>query len=82
MDAKIPTIVFFALGVLMVVFNQQTCKLFKWIDKKIWNDERRRKFPEYGGNVPTPKVFIILGLSWIISAIVIWFTLKHSGAVH
>jgi hypothetical protein len=77
MDAKIPTIVFGVFGVLIVIFNKQTCRLIQWLDKKIWNEERRKKFPGHGGNVnPTPSGVIILGLSWIISAVVIWFTIK------
>jgi hypothetical protein len=77
MDAKIPTVLLCVLGVLIVIFNKQTCRLIQWLDKKIWNEERRKEFPGHGGKVnPTPKGVIILGLSWIISAVVIWFTLK------
>jgi hypothetical protein len=77
MDAKVPTIMFGALGILIVIFNKQTCQLIQWLDKKIWNEERRKKFSGHGGNVnPTSRGVIVLGLSWIISAFVIWFTIK------
>jgi hypothetical protein len=66
-----------ALGVIFIVFTNQVVIAIRWLDKTIWNEKRRRQFPGHGGNVnPTPFGVRLLGASWIVSAVVIWFTVK------
>jgi hypothetical protein len=74
MSSKPFAVLVLALAVIFIVFNRQAADFIRWLDKTIWNEERRRKFPGYGGNVdPKPWHMIVLGVSWIPVAIILWF---------
>jgi hypothetical protein len=76
MTEKILTIILFIFGLIFLIFNKQSAAAIRWVDKAVWNEKRRRLFPGHGGiKVPRWGV-VLLGTSWIISALVIWFTSK------
>jgi hypothetical protein len=75
MTEKILTIMLFILGVIFLIFNKQSAAAIQWVDKTVWNEKRRCQFPRHGGiKVPRWGV-MLLGVSWIISALVIWLTI-------
>jgi hypothetical protein len=78
MDTKIPAIVFLVLGVIFIVFSKLILVGIQWVDKKIWNEERRKQFPGHGGKSAgyKPWMVMVLGVSWIACAIFFWFTSK------
>jgi hypothetical protein len=76
MHSKIPAIIFLVLGIIFIVFNKQIIVGIRWLDKTIWNEERRRRFPGHGGNNYAPWMAMLLGTSWIACAIFFWFTSK------
>jgi len=77
MHSKIPAIVFLALGLSFIVFSKLAAAGICWLDKTIWNEERRKRFPGHGGIVkPTPGGIRVIGASWIACGIFFWFTSK------
>ncbi|MGA2801365.1 MAG: hypothetical protein ABSE97_03195 [Verrucomicrobiota bacterium] len=76
MNAKTPAIVFLVLGIIFIVFSKLILVGFKWLEKKIWNEERRKQFPAYGSKSRDykPWMVVVLGVSWIACAIFFWFT--------
>ena len=75
MHSKIPAIIFLVLGASFIVFSKPVADGVRWLDKTIWNEERRKRYPGHGGNVnPTPKGAMIIGASWIVCGIIFWFT--------
>lgn len=73
MNTKLPAIIFFALGIIFIVFNKLILAGFQWMNNKIWNEKRRKQFPGFGGKEYRPLAVIVLGLSWIACAIFFWF---------
>jgi len=76
MDSKIPAIVFLVLGMIFIIFSRPILVGVQWLDKKIWNEERRKQFPGHGGNEYKPWMVMLLGISWIACAIFFWLTSK------
>jgi hypothetical protein len=76
MNSKIPSLIFLVLGILIIVFNKQVLVGVHWLDKTIWNEERRKRFPGHGGNNYSPWMIILLGASGIACGIFFWFTSK------
>ncbi|HEY5042270.1 MAG TPA: hypothetical protein VIK53_09725 [Verrucomicrobiae bacterium] len=76
MDSKIPAIVFLVLGMIFIIFSRPILVGIQWLDKKIWNEVRRKQFPGYGGNEYKPWMVMLLGISWIACAIFFWLTSK------
>ena len=76
MNAKIPAIIFLVLGVIIIAFNKLVLAGIQWLDKKIWNEKRRKQFPGHGGNEYKPWMVILLGASGVACAIFFWFTSK------
>jgi hypothetical protein len=74
MSSKPFAVLALALALVFIVFNHQVAGFIRWLDKTIWNEERRRRFPGHGGNVdPKPWQVILLGLSCIPVALILWF---------
>ena len=76
MNTKTPAIVFLVLGIIFIVFSKPILVGFKWVEKKIWNEEKRKQFPAYESRDYKPWMFMVLGVSWIACAIFFWFTSK------
>lgn len=78
MDTKIPAIIFLVLGIIFIVFSKLILVGIQWLDKKIWNETRRKQFPGHGGKSSgyKPWMVAVLGVSWIACAIFFWFTSK------
>ena len=76
MHSNFPAIVFLLLGVTFIAFNKLVIAGIHWLDRAIWNEERRRRFPGHGGNQYAPWMAVLLGASWIACAIFFWFTSK------
>jgi hypothetical protein len=79
MNTKTPAIIFLVLGIIFIVFSKLISVGILWLDKKIWNEERRKKFPGHGGLKSSeckPWMVMLLGVSWIACAIFFWFTSK------
>jgi hypothetical protein len=78
MRSNIPAIIFLVLGIIFIVFSKLILLRIQWLDKTIWDEERRKQFPEYGGKSSEykPWMVMVLGVSWIACAIFFWFTLK------
>jgi hypothetical protein len=76
MNTKSPAIVFLVLGLAFIVFNRLILVGIQWLDKKTWNEEKRRRFPGHGGKSSEYKLwmFVFLGISWIACAVFFWFT--------
>ena len=78
MNTKTPAIAFLVLGIIFVVFSEHILVAMRWLDKKIWTEKRRTQFPGHGGTSTNykPWMVIVLGISWIVSAILIWLISK------
>jgi hypothetical protein len=78
MSPKPFAIVVLVLSLIFIIFNRHVANCIRWLDRTIWNEERRRRFPGHGGNVdPKPWQIVVLGLSWIPVAILLWFIPKR-----
>jgi hypothetical protein len=76
MDAKVPAVAFLALGSIFMISSQQVADAIRWLDKTIWNEQRRKQFPGFGGkDIPRWGV-VLLGASWVFSAIILWLVSK------
>jgi hypothetical protein len=73
MHSKILAIVFLTLGIVLIAFNRQVIVGVRWLDKTIWNEERRRQFPGHGGRSYEPWMSVLFGASWLACAIFFWF---------
>jgi hypothetical protein len=76
MHSKILAIVFLLLGLVFTIFSKQIIAGIHWLDKAIWNEQRRKQFPRHGNNNYAPWMAVLLGASWIICAIFFWFISK------
>jgi hypothetical protein len=69
MHSKIPAIIFLVLGIIFISFSKQVIVGVRWLDKSIWTEDRRRRFPGHGGGSFEPWMSLLLGASWIACAI-------------
>jgi len=74
--SKLPAIIFLALGFAFIACNKLVIAGIHWLDKSIWNQERRRRFPGLGGDRYEPWMSVVLGAFWIACGIFFWFTSK------
>jgi hypothetical protein len=72
MDLKIAAVIFLALGSIFMSFSNQVAIGIRWINKSIWNEQRRKQFPGHGGTNITPGSVVLLGASWVFTAIIFW----------
>ena len=75
MDLRFPAIAFLVLGIVFLVFTRRLAVLFIWLDKKVWDEEARRRFPHLAPVGPTaPRSAVLaMGACWIVVAIILWF---------
>ena len=73
MDSRVPPLVFFALGVLFLIFSRQVAAGFGWLQKKTWDDDARNRFPHLAPLANPPRSLpVYLGIIWIVTAILLW----------
>jgi hypothetical protein len=74
MNLRIPAIVFFGLGLVFLLFSRQVAGVFRWLNKAVWDEEARRRFPHLAPVGDPPRsAAVVLGVSWIVCAVVFWF---------
>ena len=74
MSLRIPAIVFFGLGLVFLVFSRQVTRVFRWLNKMVWDEDALRSVPHLAPvDDPPRSATVILGVSWIVCAVVLWF---------
>jgi len=74
MNMRVSAIAFLVLGVVFVLFSRKVTSVFRWLEKKAWDEESRRRFPHLAPRGEAPRsATIVLGVSWIVGAVIVWF---------